>query len=214
MVEQNRVQWVYSSRNNQELAERYDQSARDYDSDLEQVFAWNAPRRSAEIFARHVPKEARILDAGAGTGLVGLALSQLGYSQLTAMDLSAGMLDEARKQEVYQEYLQMVMGEPLDIPSGAFDAVISVGALTLGHAPASSLDELVRVTTPGSFASKVAEACHPESFGRAQDKFREGSGVVGPGLLRGAQPQIPRRSAPRNDRFEARLLRGVTWYLA
>ena len=56
-----------------------------------------------------------------------------------------------------------------------------------------------------SFASKVAEACHPESFGSAQDKFHQGSGVVATGLLRGAQPQIPRRSAPRNDRFEARL---------
>ena len=45
----------------------------------------------------------------------------------------------------------MVMGEPLDIPSGAFDAVICVGALTLGHAPANSLDELVRVTNPGGY---------------------------------------------------------------
>ena len=78
MQEQNRVQWVYSSQNNQELADRYDQWAKEYDSDLMEIFAWNAPRRCAEIFARHVSKEARILDAGAGTGLVGLALSHLG----------------------------------------------------------------------------------------------------------------------------------------
>ena len=149
MLEHNRVQWVYSSQNNQELAERYDQWAKDYDSDIVQVFAWNAPRRCAEMFARHVPKEARILDAGAGTGLAGVALAQLGYSQLTAMDLSPGMLDESRKKKVYQEFLQMVMGGPLNIPSGAFDAVISVGTLTVGHAPAGSLDELVRVTRPG-----------------------------------------------------------------
>ena len=31
---QNRVQWVYSSRNNEELAERYDHWAKDYDTDL------------------------------------------------------------------------------------------------------------------------------------------------------------------------------------
>ena len=151
MVEQNRVQWVYSSQNNQELAERYDQWSEDYDSDLEQVFAWNAPRRATEIFARHVPKHARILDAGAGTGLVGLGLSQLGYSQLTAMDLSLGMLDQSRQKNVYKEFLQMVMGERLDIPNGAFDAVISVGVFTLGHAPASSLDELVRITSPKGY---------------------------------------------------------------
>jgi SAM-dependent methyltransferase len=43
----------------------------------------------------------------------------------------------------------MVMGEHLAFPTGAFDAVISVGVLTLGHALAGSLDELVRVTRPG-----------------------------------------------------------------
>ena len=90
MEGQNRVQWIYSSRNNQELAERYDQWAKDYDSDLERDFAWVGPQRAAEILAQHVPKEANILDAGAGTGLVGQCLAQLGYQNMVAMDLSAG----------------------------------------------------------------------------------------------------------------------------
>ena len=97
---------------------------------------------------RYVPKDARILDAGAGTGLVGKLLSQRGYTNLIAMDLSDGMLSEARKKNAYREFYQMVMGKPLDFPSDSFDAVISVGVLTVGHAPASSLDELVRVTRP------------------------------------------------------------------
>ena len=33
--------------------------------------------------------------------------------------------------------------------TGAFDAVISVGVFTLGHAPASAFDELARITKPG-----------------------------------------------------------------
>ena len=41
------------------------------------------------------------------------------------------------------------MGEPLTLPTDVFDAVISVGVLTVGHAPAGSLDELVRITRPG-----------------------------------------------------------------
>ena len=143
----------HASAIDKELAERYDEWAKDYDSDLEQIFAWNAPQRAAKILARHVPKDARILDAGAGTGLVGLALSQLGYNRLTAMDLSLGMLDQSRKKNVYQEFLQMVMGERLDIPNGAFDAIIGVGVFTLGHAPASSLDELVRITSPGGYVA-------------------------------------------------------------
>ncbi|MFH1560792.1 MAG: class I SAM-dependent methyltransferase [Chloroflexota bacterium] len=149
MTSQNRVQWIYSSKDNQELAERYDQWAKDYNSDLETDFGWQGPDRAAHVFASHVPRHAHILDAGAGTGLVGQILSDLGYNHMVAMDLSQGMLEEARKKNIYQELHQMVMGEPLDYPTDFFDAVISVGVLTVGHAPASSLDELVRITRPG-----------------------------------------------------------------
>ena len=151
MTEQNKVQWVYSSRNNQELAERYDQWARDYDSDLERDFEYQGPQHASELFISYVPKEARILDAGAGTGKVGEALAKLGYADLVAMDLSQGMLEEARQKNVYRELHQMVMGEPLGFATDSFDAVVCVGTLTLGHAPASSLDELVRITKPGGY---------------------------------------------------------------
>ena len=149
MESQNRVQWIYSSANNQELAERYDQWAKDYEQDLAQDFEWLGPQRTAELFVKYVAKNGRVLDAGAGTGLVGQLLSQEGYGQITAMDLSFGMLEEARKKNVYQEFHQMVMGERLGFGTDSFDAVVSVGVLTVGHAPASSLDELVRITKPG-----------------------------------------------------------------
>jgi len=149
LEQQNRVQWVYSAQNNQELAGRYDEWAKDYDSDLERDFGWLGPQRAVEYFAKHVAKSARVLDAGAGTGLVGEDLAKLGYNQLVAMDMSPGMLDEARKKGAYQEFRQMVMGESLDFPAGSFDAVVSVGVLTVGHAPANSLDELVRITRSG-----------------------------------------------------------------
>ena len=148
MSNQNRVQWVYSSKDNRELEERYDQWARDYDSDLITEFEYHSPRRAAEVLAAHVPRNARILDAGAGTGLVGEILASMGYQRMVAMDLSQGMLEEARKKGVYESFHQMVMGETLDYETGSFDAVITVGVLTVGHAPASSLDELVRVTRP------------------------------------------------------------------
>ena len=148
---ENRVQWVYASSNNQELQERYDQWADVYDKDLKEDFAWNAPQTAAGVFAKLVPKEATVLDAGAGTGLVGQALSELGYGNLVAMDLSLGMLEQARQKQVYSECHQMVLGDTLGFDSGRFGGVISVGVFTLGHAPASSFDELIRVTEPGGF---------------------------------------------------------------
>jgi SAM-dependent methyltransferase len=82
---------------------------------------------------------------------VGELLVKQGYKDMIAMDLSQGMLEEARKKNVYREFHQMVMGESLDYPSDSFDAIISVGVLTVGHAPASSLDELIRITKPGGY---------------------------------------------------------------
>ena len=149
MEQENKVQWIYSSQSNQELEERYDQWAKDYETDLDRDFAWLGPQVAAGIFAKYVPQEARILDAGAGTGLVGVFLAKKGYRDMVAMDLSKGMLEEARKKNVYREFHQMVMGETLDFPTDSFDATISIGVLTVGHAPTSSLDELVRVTRPG-----------------------------------------------------------------
>ena len=147
--EQNLVQWVYASKNEQEMRERYDQWATTYEDDLEKDFGWYGPIRAVEAFVRHVSKDARVLDAGAGTGLVGKLLAAEGYADLVAMDLSDGMLQEARNKNGYREFHQMSMGETLDFPSGSFDAIVSVGVLTVGHAPASSLDELTRVTRRG-----------------------------------------------------------------
>jgi ubiquinone/menaquinone biosynthesis C-methylase UbiE len=143
------VRWIHKSKNNTELSERYDKWAADYESDLDEEFGWIGPKMAVEVFSRIVSKEARTLDAGAGTGLVGQALSAHGYTNLVAADLSEGMLIEARKKDVYHEFHQFVMGEELAFESESFDAVISVGVLTSGHAPASSLDELVRITKPG-----------------------------------------------------------------
>ena len=145
----NVVQWVYSSRNEQELAERYDEWAKTYDQDLDDDFGWAGPLVAVEVAVKYLRNGDRILDAGAGTGLVGALLRDRGFSNLVAMDLSKGMLEVAREKNAYREFHQMTMGEPLGFSSDAFDGVISVGVLTVGHAPASALDELIRVTRPG-----------------------------------------------------------------
>ena len=170
MESQNRVQWIYSSSNNAELAERYDQWAKDYDRDLNEDFVWLGPQRAAESLARFVAPSAHVLDAGAGTGLVGVCLNQMGFNDLVAMDLSQGMLDEARKKNVYNAFHRMVMGEPLGFATGEFDAIISVGVLTVGHAPASSLDELIRVTKPGGY---VVFSLRPDVYEEAGFKERQ-----------------------------------------
>jgi ubiquinone/menaquinone biosynthesis C-methylase UbiE len=151
MKRQERVKWVWSSQDNKELEGRYDQWAQDYDADLDEEFGYVSPQRAVDVFRRYVPKGARILDAGTGTGLVGELLLKQGYSNLVAMDMSVGMLEKARAKNAYREFHRMVMGETLGFSTDSFDAVISIGVLTVGHAPASSLDEMIRVTKPGGY---------------------------------------------------------------
>ncbi len=168
MTEQNRVQWVYSSKNLNELQERYDQWASDYDSDLERDFGWSAPALAAGVFEKYVPTNARVLDAGAGTGLVGVALKEKGYGSIVAMDLSQGMLAEARKTGAYERCDQMVLGETLGYETDSFDAVISVGVFTVGHVPPNGLDDLVRVVKPGGH---IIYSLRPDVY--AENGFKE-----------------------------------------
>ena len=146
-----RVQWIYSSQNNSELSERYDEWAKDYDKDLSEVFGWIAPKTASDYLAKYVEANSNVLDAGAGTGLVGLALAEHGFQNLTAMDLSEGMLKESRNKNIYKSFDQMTLGEHLDYETNSFDAVITVGVMTLGHAGPESFDELIRITKPQGY---------------------------------------------------------------
>jgi SAM-dependent methyltransferase len=59
------------------------------------------------------------------------------------------MLERARERGCYRELRQMMLDEPLDFPDDEFDACVSVGVFTEGHAPASAFDEIARVVRPG-----------------------------------------------------------------
>ena len=173
-----RVQWVYESTNDKELEGRYDQWAADYDNDLAAEFEWNAPQNAAAVFTKHVDKAARVLDAGAGTGLAGECLAEAGYKDLVAMDLSQGMLDVAKSKNIYNDFHQMALGGPLDYQADEFDAVISVGVFTQGHAPANSFDELARITKPSGLIVFSLRADTYESDGfKQQQSGMEESGV-------------------------------------
>ena len=72
-------------------------------------------------------KDAIILDAGAGTGMVGEALAELGYTQIVGVDISEAMLENARKKQVYQAQYQGNLEEIINfLDKESFDAIISV----------------------------------------------------------------------------------------
>ena len=93
--------------------------------------------------------DARVLDAGAGTGLLGGALARAGFRRLDALDMSSGMLDQAAAQGVYRDLRVGRLDERLDYETGSYDGVVSAGVLTTGHAPATSLEARPRDAARG-----------------------------------------------------------------
>ena len=143
-----RLQWIYASEGTDQLRERYDVWAADYDSDLGDL-GWRAPQAAAATCARFASAGAEILDAGCGTGLVGVALAQIGHNRIVGLDLSPGMLQRSAERGVYSELHEASLLDRLPFDDGRFGSVVSVGVFTLGHVDGSAFAELARVTSPG-----------------------------------------------------------------
>jgi predicted TPR repeat methyltransferase len=146
-----RLQSAYAAKDGQEAAELYDSWAEDYER---RVSSWGyiTPAVVAWFLGRYVtPEDGTVLDAGAGTGLMGLVLAPLGYRDLIGIDVSRDMLEYAREKGVYRDLRQMELGGRLDLPSDAFAAVVAAGVFAAGHAPPESFEDLIRVTKPGGY---------------------------------------------------------------
>ena len=151
------------------IREIYDGWASEYDHVIREKSGYLVPERAVEVLKRFVSPDSDILDAGAGTGIVGELLHLRGFHRLVAIDISAGMLEEARGKGIYRSLMQQTLGEPLDLPSSSFHAVIAVGAFGPTHAPTHAFDELVRVVVPGGyivFSMRVDECTSEDEFGR------------------------------------------------
>jgi predicted TPR repeat methyltransferase len=144
-----RLEGVYEAKSQAELVKLYDDWADHYDADMLEV-GYIYPAIMGGLVARYVLNPAdHILDAGAGTGLLGHVLSILGYSNLIAMDMSEGMLAKARARGCYAKLVNGVLGEELPFETDSVSAIVAAGVFTMGHAPPAAFDELARVLKPG-----------------------------------------------------------------
>lgn len=114
-----------------------------------------------------VPARARILDLGAGTGLLGAAvLRRLPEAELLLLDHSEAMLDKARQRFVAEPRVSVVVSDMKDpLPEGTFDAVISALAIHhLTHAEKKNLFKRIRkILTPGGTFVNVEQIAAPTS---------------------------------------------------
>ena len=169
---------VYAAETDEQRREAYDAWADTYDAEL-LGWGFRLPGIAGATFTRIIaPDCGPILDAGCGTGLQSVALAALGYGPIIGIDLSAGMLEAARKKNIYTNLHVMKLGERLDFADDEFGAVFAIGCITPGHAPPSSFDELIRVTRPGGwvvFSARVDEGQDPSYPDAVREHERSGS---------------------------------------
>lgn len=140
---------VYGAQSQADLAGHYDSWAASYEAEMAAA-GYRHPSICLALLARHLPRGAApLLDAGAGTGLLGEWLGIAGYPRVEALDLSAGMLAVARAKNVYAALHQLALGGPLPFADGHFAGVVSAGVFTTGHVGVEGLDELIRICRPG-----------------------------------------------------------------
>ena len=140
---------VYAANAPDEIARAYDEWAATYDADMAKA-GYRHPAIGLALLARYLPRGAApILDAGAGTGLLGEWLGLIGYPQVEALDISEGMLAVAQSKNIYVALHRAALGSTLQFPDNYFAAVISTGVFTSGHVGAEGLDELIRATRQG-----------------------------------------------------------------
>lgn len=127
----------------------YDEWAGDYDRQL-----WASGNPYIAVAAGFTGRlvrdfDARILDAGCGTGNMAQVLRQMGYRNIDGLDPSPGMLEVARGKQLYEKLHQLYLDSQVDLPDASYDAVVAAGVLTHGHAPPEALDGILKLTREG-----------------------------------------------------------------
>ena len=157
---------AHALNNKAQTKQLYKDWAQTYDQTMVEDLGYLSPSKAAKLFASTViDKKAHILDIGTGTGLVGMELSQRGYTNIDGLDYSASMLEQARKKNIYKHLITADLNKALTIDSEKYDALICIGTFTHGHVGADCLNELFRILKVGGHFITIIRTDYWESAG-------------------------------------------------
>ena len=141
---------IYKLKTSEELLKYYQDWA-DNNKYNKDMVDWNytAPQEAVSILKKYAfNKNFKILDAGCGTGLVGIELKKCGYSNIEGVDFSQSMLDLV-PQGTYKKIEKIDLNKPLKFKDNIYDVLMCVGTFTYGHVKPKALNELIRITRNG-----------------------------------------------------------------
>ena len=138
---------IYKINTPEELLKYY-QNWTDNNKYNKDMVDWNytAPQETVSVLRKYaLDKNCKILDAGCGTGLVGVELKKYGYSNIEGIDFSQSMLDLV-PQNIYKKIEEIDLNKSLKFKNNMYDVVMCVGTFTYGHVKPHALNEIIRIT--------------------------------------------------------------------
>ncbi|MEE4238285.1 MAG: class I SAM-dependent methyltransferase [Anderseniella sp.] len=143
-----------------EARQLYADWAEHYDSDVFGTLQVTGSAHIAGLLATHLAPQDNpsILDAGCGTGAVGVLLHDRGFRHIDGLDISPQMLAVAARKQVYRAMAEADLNLPFEAPLRRYDAVVSAGTFVHGHMGGEGFCSLVRLLAPGGIiACAVAD---------------------------------------------------------
>ena len=135
-----------------ELEVIYKNWAIDYEDDVIKLAGYVGHLITSDLLLTYLKnKNAKVLDAGCGTGLVGEILYKNNFNHIEGVDFSQEMLDVANQKNIYQSLKLVDLTKELDYEDNWFDAIICAGTFTCGHVGPEALKEMVRITKEGGY---------------------------------------------------------------
>lgn len=154
----------------------YNDWSQDYDTHLLDDFGYISPAVAAQTLAQQVQaRDISIVDYGCGTGLVGMALRAEAFEVVDGIDISVGMLEQARAKGAYRSLICGDLTLRTALADEVYDVAICVGSMGAGHVGAEHIPELLRAVKPGGLFIITINSMHfePEGFERAIRQMEE-----------------------------------------
>ena len=156
-------------------AATYDQTMKDHD--------YQSPRRIVEALLRHcADKSVAIFDVGCGTGLSGMALAKVGFTEIDGSDVSPEMIGIARQLPgIYRQLTCVTSDDPFPFPEGAFQVITAMGVIADQHAPPRSIGQLLNKLHTGGlliFSLNNHTLENPDYLQACHDAVTEGIAII------------------------------------
>ena len=140
---------AYNLETGEETLAHYQRWAATYDQEVGVDNGYAQPARCAAALDEATDRPGSVLDVGCGTGLSGIALRDVGFTDLDGCDFSPPMLERAAETGVYRRLFEADLNAGLGIQDGTYDHAVAVGVFSFAHIRPDALRSVIRAVRPG-----------------------------------------------------------------